>query len=173
MDLTACGWLSIDSALSTSETADYSALTLGYSVAGRHYIVHTERGRWDFDTLRDKALAYETRLGALTFIVEYAGSGISLIMYMKKRAKRIFWHKPGEDKVTRAARVLPIFAEGRVFVVRRKGQDAWIEPWMNEMLSFPNGRFDDQVDSIVQALHWAEPRANPGSRVWVTERAER
>ena len=58
--------------------------------------------------------------------------------------------------------MLPIFAEGRVFLVKKDAQSDWVEPYVNELVSFPNGRFDDQVDSLVQALRWAEPRVNPG-----------
>lgn len=73
-------WVSIDSALSTSETADYSALTVGYSSSDGHFIVSVERGRYDYETLKGKASSFVHRFGDdVTFIVEHAGSGISLI----------------------------------------------------------------------------------------------
>jgi len=73
-------WVSIDSALSTSETADYSALTLGYSNSDGHFVLYVERGRWDYEMLKCKALSYVRRFGDdVIFIVEAAGSGISLI----------------------------------------------------------------------------------------------
>src|SRR6476646_3463770 len=42
-------WVSIDSALSTSETADYSALTLGSSNSQGHFVLDVNRGRWDYE----------------------------------------------------------------------------------------------------------------------------
>ena len=39
-----------------------------------------------------------------------------------------------------------------------RGCDNWVEPYINELVIFPNGRFDDQVDSLVQAL----PRLSAG-----------
>jgi len=160
-------WVSIDSALSTSETADYSAISMGYSNEDGHYILDAERGRWDFEQLLVKALGYAKRYPDVTFIVEQAGSGISLIQYLRKKGIPCITYRPKEDKVVRAALVLPIFYAGRVYLVSKEGKNSWIEPYINELVSFPNGRFDDQVDSLVQALRWAEPRVNPVGRCYL------
>lgn len=157
-------WVSIDSAASTSETADYSAITLGYSVPRGHYIARCERGRWDYDALLRKARAYRDKFPEITFIVEAASTGLPLLYALRKIHQRVFWHTPKEDKMVRAARVLPIFAEGRVFILNVPNQNAWVAPLINELLSFPFGRFDDQVDSVVQAVFWAEMHVNPGRR---------
>jgi len=159
-------WVSIDSALSISETADYSAISLGHSNRDGHYVYGAERGRWDYETLRAKALAYTRRYRDLTFIVEAAGSGISLIQYLMQSRQRCFSYRPKHDKQARAAVVLPIFLDGRVIIVNKQGENSWVEPYINELVSFPHGRFDDQVDSLVQALNWAELRVNPRGQVY-------
>lgn len=159
-------WVSIDSALSTSETADYSAISLGYSNQDGHYVYFVERGRWDYETLLAKALAYARRYRDVTFVVEANGSGISLIQYLMKSQQPCFSYRPKHDKMVRAALVLPIFHSGRVYIVNKEGPNDWVEPFINELVSFPHGRFDDQVDSLVQALNWAEPRANPGGKIY-------
>jgi predicted phage terminase large subunit-like protein len=161
-------WVSIDSALSTSETADYSALTLGYSNSDGHFVLYVERGRWDYEMLKCKALCYVRRFGDdVIFIVEAAGSGISLIEYMRKAQLRCFHHQAKHDKVERASLVLPLFLAGRVHICNVKSHNGWVEEFINELLTFPNGRHDDQVDSLVQALRWAEPRVNPGGRCYL------
>ena len=158
-------WVSIDSALSTSETADYSALTLGYSNRDGHFVLYVERGRWDYEMLKCKALSYVRRFGDdVIFIVEAAGSGISLLEYLRKARLRWFYHQAKYDKVVRASVVLPLFLAGRVYICNVKSHNGWVEEFINELLTFPNGRHDDQVDSLVQALRWAEPRVNPGGR---------
>jgi hypothetical protein len=89
-------------------------------------------------------------------VVESAGSGISLAQCLDKvrdERYRAFHRPPKEDKVTRAARVLPWFAAG-IYLVSRPGKNAWVEPYLNEFMNFPNGANDDQVDSLVQLLHW-------------------
>jgi predicted phage terminase large subunit-like protein len=169
-DLNADGylWISIDSALSTAETADYSAITVGYSDhrdAPLHHIIHAERGRWDYESLLKKAQAYAVKYPEVQFIVEAAGSGISLVQSLQKRGYRVISHRARGDKISRAARALPIFEEKRVVIVRRDGLDTWVEPLVNELLSFPFGRFDDQVDSVVQGIRWAEGFVNSGNNV--------
>jgi predicted phage terminase large subunit-like protein len=161
-------WVSIDSALSTSETADYSALTVGYSNRDGHFVLYVERGRWDYEMLKGKALSYIRRFrGDVTFIVEAAGSGISLLQYLRTAGLRHFHHRAKHDKVVRASLVLPLFLAGRVYICNLKKRNGWVEEFINELLTFPHGRHDDQVDSLVQALRWAEPRVNPGGRFYV------
>jgi predicted phage terminase large subunit-like protein len=160
-------WVSIDSALSTSETADYSALTVGCSNSEGHFVFYVNRGRWDYETLKSKALFCVQRLEAVTIIVEAAGSGISLIEYMRKKQLRCISYKAKHDKVERASLVLPIFLAGRVHICNVKSKNGWVEEFINELLTFPNGRHDDQVDSLVQALRWAEPRVNPVGRCFL------
>jgi len=156
-------WIvSIDSALSTSETADYSALTLVYTHNTIYYVMRAERGRWDYETLKAKANEYIKRYGKkLTFIVEQAGSGISLIQALHRARVQCFHHLPKNDKMSRAAHVLPLVEAGRVRILDNPNENAWVEGFINELVTFPQGRYDDQVDSLVQLLRWAERRYYP------------
>jgi predicted phage terminase large subunit-like protein len=118
--------------------------------------------------LKCKALSYARRFGDdVIFVVEAAGSGISLIEYMRKAQLRCFHHRAKHGKVERASLVLPLFLAGRVHICRMKSHNGWVEEFINELLTFPNGRHDDQVDSLVQALRWAEPRVNPCGKAYL------
>jgi predicted phage terminase large subunit-like protein len=64
--------------------------------------------------------------------------------------------------LVRAARTLTFFEQGVVVICSVPGHNAWVEPFLNEFLSFPNGRFDDQVDSLVQLLHHRLPLYKAG-----------
>lgn len=44
------------------------------------------------------------------------------------------------------------FESGAVFLPR---EASWLDDLPAELLAFPSGRHDDQVDSISQALEWA------------------
>jgi predicted phage terminase large subunit-like protein len=167
-------FISIDSALSTSSTADYSAISVVYACNRRFHVLKAERGRWDYETLKAKGLYYIERLGTrsrpVTFVIERAGSGVSLLKYLRDlRSDRfyVFDYVPKHDKVVKAAYALPIFESGRVFIVGTPGKDAWVEPYINEFVNFPHGRFDDQVDSLVQLLPWADRRLNSGGGFYV------
>jgi predicted phage terminase large subunit-like protein len=118
--------------------------------------------------LKDKALSYVRCFGDdVMFIVEAAGSGISLLEYMRKAGLRHKYHHAKHDKVERASLVLPYFLAGRVHICNVKSRNSWMEEFINELVTFPNGRHDDQVDSLVQALRWAEPLVNPAGRCYV------
>lgn len=157
-----CLCVSIDTALSTSETADYSAISLIFSNKNGHYVLFAERGRWDYETLLGKALSYVRRYGhGVIFVVEAAGSGISLIHSLRKAKLSCFHYQPEDSKMVRAAYALPIIHSGRLYILDQEGHNHWVEPYINELVSFPNGRFDDQVDSLMQLLLWAERRVNP------------
>jgi predicted phage terminase large subunit-like protein len=161
-----CGkvMVSIDSALSTSATADFSAISLVLAVSGKLYVLSAERGRSDYDALKAKAWTYVEQFGAprkpVHFLVESAGSGIALITDLRKAIGRgegrlqCHEYRPREAKVTRAMRTLPFFEEGRVVIVNERGRNEWVEPFLNEFLCFPHGRFDDQVDTLVQLLYF-------------------
>jgi len=151
-------WISIDAAQSTSATADYTAITVGYSDRTGHYVRGANRGRWDFEELLAKSLRLKGQLPRAHFVIEAASAGTSLISALRRRGIPVFHHTADYDKVTRACLALPVFVEGRVAILDVPGRNDWVQPLVNELLSFPNGRYDDQVDSLVQAIRWAERR---------------
>ena len=63
--------------------------------------------------------------------------------------------KPRYDKEARLLAQSARFEAGQVHLPH----DApWLATYMDELLAFPNGRHDDQVDSTSQALHWLTAR---------------
>lgn len=158
-------WVSIDAAASTAETADFSAITHGYSNAHGHYVLSAERGHFDYEMLRARVMAYLAKFPDVTFIVEVASAGISLREWFLKMGITHVTHTAKYSKETRAHLVVPIFEQKRVFLLNMPGKNAWVKPFVNELLTFPFGKYDDQVDSLVQALRWWEPRVNPNVKV--------
>jgi len=160
--------VSFDTALSTSETADYTALSVIYSTKDGHFVLFADRGRWDYETLINKAknVAKKYEGNDITFIIEHAGSRIPLILSLRKANYRCIPVIAKADKTTRASYAVPILHNKRLFLVEIQGQNNWVESYINEIVSFPNGRFDDQVDSLVHGLIWAEPKVNPQGRFY-------
>jgi len=153
-------FVSIDSALSTSDTADYSAITLMYADERGYFVMFAERGRWDYETLLSKAKGYIRRHGRrLSLIVEYAGSGVSLYQSLRRVHLGLCYnYMPKDDKQTRAACAVPIVRYGLLHIVNQEGKNDWVETYVDELVNFPHARFDDQVDSLVQVLNFAENR---------------
>jgi phage terminase large subunit-like protein len=85
-------FVSIDSAASTLETADYTAISLVLGLEGLFYVLHAERGRWDLEALVSKVWSYVKLRGTnqrpVHFVVENASTGISLISHLRASINR-------------------------------------------------------------------------------------
>lgn len=152
-------YVSIDSAASTAETADYSVFTMIYVDDSKFYVVDVERGRWDYEALLAKTLNYEKNFGGnLTFAIEGASTGISLILSLRQRGISVVDTTSKRSKDVRASIALPYIADRRLYVVDEPGRNAWVKGFLDELLSFPHGRHDDQVDSVCQLIPYAARR---------------
>jgi predicted phage terminase large subunit-like protein len=152
-------FISIDSAMSRSATADYTAIIVVYIADRRLYVLKVERGRFSYEELRNRTLRWIERLGecreAITVIVENSSSGVWLLQELKdRRIQRINLQgfRPRTDKYDRAARVRHLFDPG-ICVYDVNGQNDWVEKFIHEFMNFPNGANDDQVDALIQLLH--------------------
>ena len=59
--------------------------------------------------------------------------------------------KPKGSKAERMAGQSAKIEAGHVYLPRNAD---WLDTFMLELLAFPNGRHDDQVDSVSQFLNW-------------------
>ena len=59
------------------------------------------------------------------------------------------------EKIARMQARSVMFETGRVFLPR---EAPWLSTYLDELLGFPNSRYDDQVDSTTQALDWVQQR---------------
>jgi predicted phage terminase large subunit-like protein len=85
--------------------------------------------------------------------VEDISSGIQLIQDLQRSGFSRVQAAPVLDgcKVMRLRAQTPKI-EGRF--VRFPVDAAWLDDYLRELLSFPNSKYDDQVDSTVFALAW-------------------
>ena len=93
----------------------------------------------------------------VTFLIEAASAGLSLYSTLQKSAVhtgefRCFYYRPTQGKDTRVLLSIPAFVDGRVFLQDVPGRNGWLDSYLIEFLSYPKGRFDDQVDSLTQLV---------------------
>jgi len=81
--------------------------------------------------------------------------------------------QPTGDKVTRALALAGQAEAGNVYILAtgNPAQDAWIEPFIDELCVFPSGAHDDQVDAAADAfnelaLAQVAPTASTGTFRW-------
>ncbi len=151
--------ISWDTAMKATELANYSVGTV-WSVQGDHfYLLDLIRGRFDYPELRRAVRNAKDRWPRATILIEDKGSGISLIQELRKEGVSVIAIRPDMDKVTRLYTTQPKFESRSVFLPQYA---PWLSDLIAELLAFPNGRHDDQVDSISQALNWETRRYREG-----------
>jgi predicted phage terminase large subunit-like protein len=94
--------------------------------------------------------------GATTVLIEDAGPGMNLLQDLKAMPggmTRPIGVKPEGSKVDRMAAQSAKIEAGHVYLPKSA---AWLGEFLTELLSFPNGRHDDQVDSVSQFLRWLQ-----------------
>jgi predicted phage terminase large subunit-like protein len=150
---------SYDTAYSKKETADYSVITT-WGVffpnpdSGPNIILlGVCKGRWDFPELKRVAKDEYTHWKPDNVLIEAKATGITLQQEMRRMGIPVTMFNPGgrragQDKVSRANSVAPIFEAGMVWAP----DIDWADELIEECAAFPNGDHDDQVDSTTQAL---------------------
>ena len=143
-----------DVANKQGEENDYSVCTTWLIHEHRYYLIDVLRGRFDFPTLRTRVSEHAKLHKASHILIEDAGFGTALIQELKGAHCSAIAVKPEYDKKIRMAIQSAKFENGQVFF-------PMVAPWLrdleDELFAFPNGRHDDQVDSISQALGHKSP----------------
>ena len=68
-------------------------------------------------------------------------------------------NRPERNKEVRVATESDKLVNGRFLVPARAD---WLDAFRHELLAFPNGRHDDQVDSLTLFLEWTGSRMGRG-----------
>jgi predicted phage terminase large subunit-like protein len=123
-----------------------------------HYLMDVTRGRYEYPRLRDIATALAQKHRPQCILIEDASTGIALEQELKK------------SYFDGSVRLVPIERDkiGRLYVHQAKFEAGLVlfpknAPFLPELeaevLTFPQGKTDDQVDSVTQALSF-EPGYN-------------
>jgi len=148
---------SYDTAFSKKETADFSAIsTWGVfypqEIGGSPAIIllDVKKGRWDFPELKAVAKELYGFWEPETVIIEAKASGMPLTHELRQMGIPVvnFTPSKGNDKLSRVHSISPLFEAGMVWAP----DEPWAEEMIEECAAFPNGRHDDLVDSMTQAL---------------------
>jgi predicted phage terminase large subunit-like protein len=146
-----CSW---DTAIKTGNSNDYSVCTVWLVRKTEVYLIEVIRERLEYPDLirRVVELANKHLYQPNDILIEDTGSGASLIQDLGAREKiYAIPIKPQSDKVTRMASATAPIEAGQVFIPKKAH---WLGDFQAEILQFPYGRHDDQVDSMSQFLNW-------------------
>jgi predicted phage terminase large subunit-like protein len=154
-----------DTAAKDGAQNDWSVCTTWMVVDEHFYLLDLTRDRYEYPLLRDTAIALAKRFEPDEILIEDASTGIALAQELNQTKN--YYIKPipvDRDKQGRLYVQQGKFAAGLVHFPR----DASFLPQLEaELLTFPQARTDDQVDSISQALAY-EPNGYDHSMRWVS-----
>ena len=138
-----------DVANKQGEENDYSVCTTWLIDEKRYYLIDVLRGRFDFPTLRRRVSEQAKLHEASCILIEDAGFGTALIQEFNMADFSVIAVIPAYDKKIRMEIQSAKFANGQVLFPK---EAPWLADLEAELFAFPRGRYDDQVDSISQAL---------------------
>jgi predicted phage terminase large subunit-like protein len=154
-----------DTASKAEDLSDYSVCTTWLVKGNDYYLVHLVREKLNYPSLKRRVIEQARRFNANSIVIEDKGSGISLIQDLHGGNENVPYpisFTPETDKVTRMSAQSAKIEAGHVFLPRRA---EWLDDFRAELLQFPYGRYDDQVDSMSQFLNWIDRRHR--NRMWI------
>jgi predicted phage terminase large subunit-like protein len=92
-------------------------------------------------------------------LIENKASGTQLILELVVEGLHaVTRYQPQADKVMRMHAQTAMMENGFVHV---PDTVSWLAQYLHELTSFPNGRYDDQVEPTAQMLNWRKARRRP------------
>ena len=116
------------------------------------HVLEVQRGHWTIMQMRERIQALAAKWGVDLVIIEDTSSGMGLIQLLQEQSRlAVVGRRPDADKETRMCRQQGRFEAGRILL---PNEAPWLAEFENELLAFPGGRYDDQVDALLLFLEW-------------------
>jgi predicted phage terminase large subunit-like protein len=144
--------LSCDPAGKAGIHNDYTAIAVVGVRDKSLHVLEVSRGHWTVMQMRKQIVALAAQWQVDLVIVEDTSSGMGLIQLLREvPGLDVVGRKPDTDKVTRMSRQQGRFEAGRILL---PAEALWLADFENELLAFPGGRYDDQIDALLLFLDW-------------------
>jgi predicted phage terminase large subunit-like protein len=159
--------LSVDAANTAKERSDYSVILVWFQTNDRrHYLADVIRKKVELPALTTLISNTYKQWNADGILVEAKGNGLSYIQNMKDPKESppgpiIPIEVQNQTKEFRFDKVSPMIQAGEVFLPSRA---IWLPDYEKELVAFPHGKHDDQVDATSQYLDYAKNRGRRGTR---------
>ncbi len=139
-----------DTAIKGGPDNDWSVCTTWLETRTQWYLLDVWRKRVDYPALKAAVVEQAKSWNANQVLIEEAGTAIGLLQELKSQVGGIVGIKPEHDKEVRMAIASAKFEAKQVYLPERA---SWLAELEAELFAFPGSRYDDQIDSISQALN--------------------
>ena len=151
-DQVICSW---DCAFKDELTSDYVCGQVWGRCGAYFYLIDQVHGHHNFfNTVLQILLLAQKHPAATTKLVEDKANGTAVIETLQTKVPGVVAVDPLGGKFARASAVSGFFESGNVFLPDSKlpGYEWVDQKYIPELLTFPRGKHDDQVDATTQAL---------------------
>ena len=152
-----------DTASKSNELNDYSVCTSWLVQGNSYYLFDVLRKKLNYPDLKRRVMSHAAKHDANSVLIEDQSSGTQLVQDISRENTSGMPNPigvlPEGDKITRMSAQSAKIEAGQVYLLK---QAPWLGDLQAELLQFPHGHHDDQVDSIAQFLNWIEGRRGNG-----------
>jgi len=139
-----------DTAFKKNQENDYSVCTTWLVGVNAFYLIDMWKGRVEFPELKKKVVELYDLHKVNEILIEDKASGQSLLQELQRNTRLpIKPIKVEQDKIAKVNAITPLIEAGRIMLPQDK---YWLKSFTDECEEFPNGEFDDAVDSMSQFL---------------------
>lgn len=137
---------------------DYVVGQVWGKVGSQCYLLDQVRGKWGMTEFISKFKALSDKWPTATRKeIENKSNGPAVENMLKKTIQGIVLIEPKGGKEVRALAVEPTFEAGNIWIPADEVMYPWVKDLIEEAAIFPNGKNDDMVDTMTQAIsEWFE-----------------
>lgn len=141
--------ISCDMTFKDTDGTDFVVFQAWGQKGADFFLIDQVRDRMSFAVTCKKLLLFiQKHPKAVAKLIEDKANGPAIINTLQRKVYGLKPVEPLGSKTARAEAISPIFESGNVYLPNA----AWVRDYINEMLNFPYGAHDDQVDCTAQGL---------------------
>jgi predicted phage terminase large subunit-like protein len=158
-----------DTAFENKTTSDYVVGQVWGIASADRYLLYSYRRHANLHATKEAMRAahrwVEERwpAAAHSIVIEKAANAAEIVADLKRELTGVIAEPASQDKMSRAIAAAPPLEAGNIFLPGQAAPDTpagyqapdWVASFIEEAATFPNGRYDDQVDAYSQAINWA------------------
>lgn len=142
--------LSVDATFKEKDDSDFVSITLWGKEGNSIYLIDEIHEHLDFTGTISAIENMRVRYPKISMVlIEDKANGSAIISVLRRYMLGIIAIEPIGGKVSRANAVTPAIEAGNVYLPRYA---PFTQDFITECAVFPNGKYDDRVDSMSQAL---------------------
>ncbi len=155
-----------DTAIKAESHHDASVCLTFYELDKISYLVDARLARHEYPELKRLAILLAEKYSPHAILIEDKASGQQLLQDLRHETSLpIVAVKSNDSKLMRFAAVSAMIEAGRLALPNNA---SWLAAFEQEILEFPNGRHDDQVDALTQYLDMLRKRSFDKIRIRTT-----